>query len=353
MENKKIRVGITSGDINGVGPEVILKVLSDQRIVQDLTLILYGSTKVFNFYQKGIEGVEVSYNQIKNPSQAVPGKVNLIYTWPGEITITPGKVTDEGGSFALKSLEAATEDALAGNIDVLVTAPLNKENIASQVKDFTGHTGWLAAKAGGAKPLMILMKDGLRVGLATEHIPISEVATAITPDLLRSKISSMQQSLRVDFGIRKPRIAVLGLNPHAGDNGLIGTEEAAIIAPVIQRARAEEDALISGPFPADGFFGSSAFQSFDGVLAMFHDQGLAPFKALSFGEGVNYTAGLPFVRTSPDHGTGYGIAGKGEASEISLRNAIYTGCDIFKSRELEKDIRKNPLKTNTLSKERG
>jgi len=343
MEKKTIVAGISQGDINGIGYEVIMKALSDPVITELCTPVVYGSPKVAAYHRKALNINNFSFNNVRSAEEANPRKANMINCLDDNTRVELGKPTPQSGEAALISLEKAVADLKNGKTDVLVTAPIDKHNVQSENFHFNGHTEYLKAKAGVDEVLMFLIGESMRIGVATGHVPLSKVSELITIGLLMKKIRLMNQSLIVDFGIRKPRIAVLGLNPHAGDNSLLGTEEAEIIAPAIQKAQ-NEGILAFGPFPSDGFFGAGSFTKFDGILAMYHDQGLAPFKAITFDSGVNFTAGLPFVRTSPDHGTAFQIAGKGEASENSFRHALYLACDIFRNRQLYAEISKNPLK---------
>jgi len=343
MEKKTILAGISQGDINGIGYEVIIKALSDPTINEICTPIVYGSPKVAAYHRKALNVNNFTFNNIRTADEAHLKKSNMINCLDDNIRVELGKSTPQGGEAALISLEKAVEDLKAGKIDVLITAPIDKQNIQSENFHFKGHTDYLKSVAGVAEVLMFMIGESMRIGVATDHVPLSKVPGLITIEMLLRKIRLMNQSLILDFGIRKPRIAVLGLNPHAGDNSLLGTEEAEIIAPAILQAQ-KEGIMTFGPFPADGFFGAGSFTKFDGILAMYHDQGLAPFKALSFDSGVNFTAGLPFIRTSPVHGTAFAIAGKGEASENSFRQAMYVACDIFRNRQLHAEISKNPLK---------
>ena len=328
MEDKMIRVGITHGDINGIGYEVILKTFSDQRMTELCVPIIYGSSKVAAYHRKALDLPAVNINVVSRAEEAGLNRVNIIY----------------------KALEAAVADLKSGAIDVLVTAPINKHNIQNAQFHFPGHTEYLEQTLGdGQKALMILMTDTLRVALVTGHIPVSQVPSQITVENIVTKLQVFNQSLKQDFTIIKPRIAVLALNPHAGDNGVIGNEEAEIIKPAMEEA--ERLGVMSfGPFPADGFFGSKMYEDFDGVLAMYHDQGLAPFKALVMEEGVNYTAGLPFVRTSPAHGTAYNIAGQNLASESSFRQAVYTALDVYRSRQSYREATAHPLRKQYFDK---
>jgi 4-hydroxythreonine-4-phosphate dehydrogenase len=347
-----IRVGITQGDINGIGWEVIIKTFADPAMAELCTPIIFGSNKTCAFHKKTLAGVEdFNYNIIRDADQAVQRKVNLLNVYEEEIAIELGRSTPLGGAYALKSLEAACDAIQHGKLDVLVTAPINKHNIQSDVFKFPGHTEYLQMRF-GADALMFMCSDNLKVGVVTGHIPVANISAGISIDKIVSKIRIMNQSLQRDFGIRKPKIAVLGLNPHASDNGTIGAEENVVIIPAIAKAK-EENITVFGPYAADGFFGNSTYAKFDGVLAMYHDQGLIPFKALSFNEGVNYTAGLSIIRTSPDHGTAYDIAGQDKASENSFRKAVYTAIDIFRRRNGHDEIFANPLKVSVQKKERG
>ena len=343
MEKKTIIAGISQGDINGIGYEVIIKALLEPAINDLCVPVVYGSPKVAAYHRKALNINNFSFNNIRSADEVNHKKANLINCLDDNIRVELGRSTPQGGEAALISLEKAVDDLISGKIDVLVTAPIDKKNIQSDKFQFNGHTEYLRSKAGTGDALMFMISESLKIGIATGHVPLRKVPEMITTDLLLRKIRLMNQSLILDFGIRRPRIAVLGLNPHAGDNSLLGNEEEEVIAPAIQKAM-KENMLIFGPFPADGFFGAGSFTKFDGILAMYHDQGLAPFKALSFDTGVNFTAGLPFIRTSPVHGTAFQIAGKGEASENSFRQAIYLACDIFRNRQMYNEITQNPLK---------
>ncbi|MBK7131371.1 MAG: 4-hydroxythreonine-4-phosphate dehydrogenase PdxA [Bacteroidales bacterium] len=343
MEKKTILAGISHGDINGIGYEVIIKALSDPMINDICTPIVYGSPKVAAYHRKALNVNNFTFNNIRTPEEAHLKKANMINCLDDNIRVELGKSTQQGGEAALISIEKAVDDLKNGKIDVLITAPIDKHNVQSATFNFAGHTEYLKSKAGSEEALMFMISESMRIGFATGHAPLKDVSEMITVETLLRKIRLMNHSLILDFGIRRPRIAVLGLNPHAGDNSLLGSEEAEIIIPAIGKAQ-KEGILTFGPFPADGFFGAGSFAKFDGILAMYHDQGLTPFKALSFDSGVNFTAGLPFIRTSPVHGTAFDIAGKGEASENSFRQAIYLACDIFRNRQLYAEISKNPLK---------
>lgn len=345
----KIRVGITHGDTNGIGYEVILKTLEDNRLSDLCTVVIYGSAKAASFYRKAMELPQVQFNRIDSAADARDGAYNIINVVGEDLKIEPGTASEAAGAAALAALEAAVADLRAGNIDVLVTAPIDKHSIQSPTFHFPGHTEYLQAALTPegepeAKALMILCTEYLRVALVTAHLPIAEVPGALTKELIVDKIKDFDRSLRRDFGIQNPRIAVLSLNPHAGERGLLGKEEIDTIAPAIAEAQAEK-ILAFGPYAADGFFGSENYRAFDGVLAMYHDQGLAPFKTIAMDHGVNFTAGLPYVRTSPDHGTGYDIAAKGQASPESMRSAIYMALDIFRNRARHEEAYRRPLRT--------
>ncbi|MGL1885804.1 MAG: 4-hydroxythreonine-4-phosphate dehydrogenase PdxA [Reichenbachiella sp.] len=320
-------IGITIGDINGIGPEVIIKALESGKMTKYFTPVIYGSAKVLSFYRKQLDLNDFNFTPITNLDKVYHKKVNVFNCWEETIDITPGVSNEIGGKHAFLALEQASQDLKAGKIDALVTAPINKLNIQSESFKFPGHTEYLASVAEAEDSLMFMISETLRVGVLTGHIPLKEVSENITADAIQKKLKMMIASLKKDFGISKPKIAVLGLNPHAGEDGLLGTEEIEIIKPAIQAAK-EKGHLIMGPFPADGFFGSGEHKKYDAVLAMYHDQGLIPFKSLTFSNGVNFTAGLPFVRTSPDHGTAYGMAGKDKADNGSMRTAIFAAMDI-------------------------
>ena len=342
MEERKIRVAITQGDTNGVGYEVILKVFSDPNILELCTPIIYGSPKVASYHRKALN-LDVPYTIINHAEEARDGRVNLLACFDDEIKIEMGQPSQEAGAAALKALDRAMTDYRSELYDVLVTAPINKATIQSPGFHFPGHTEYIETSVGeGQKALMILMNETLRVALVTTHLPIKDIAKAITKEGIIEKATIFHKALKRDFRISSPRIAVLSLNPHAGDNGLLGSEEKDIILPAIEEL-ADKGIQAFGPFAADGFFGSGAYDHFDGVLAMYHDQGLAPFKTIALESGVNYTAGLPIVRTSPDHGTAYDIAGKGIADENSMRQAIFTAIDVFRNRKFYDEPLQNPL----------
>lgn len=330
-QKRKPLIGITMGDINGIGPEVIIKALENSKITQHLTPVIYGSAKVLSFYRKQLNRDNFNFSPINDLSKPYHRKVNVVNCWQEIVDITPGLDNTTGGKYALKSLEAATKDLKEGKINALVTAPINKLNIQSDEFKFAGHTEYLAEKAGTKESLMFMVSNTMRIGVLTGHIPLKDVAAAINKESIIGKIKMMTRSLKQDFGINKPKIAVLGLNPHAGEDGLLGNEESEIIRPAIEECKSKGQ-IVMGPFPADGFFGSGEHRKFDAILAMYHDQGLIPFKSLTFSSGVNFTAGLPFVRTSPDHGTAYALAGKDLADEGSMRTAIFAALDIANSR---------------------
>ncbi|HBE39901.1 MAG TPA: 4-hydroxythreonine-4-phosphate dehydrogenase PdxA [Bacteroidales bacterium] len=343
METRTIVAGISQGDINGIGYEVIIKTLVNN-IINDICIpVVYGSPKVAAYHRKALNINNFSFNNVRSAEDANPKKANMINCLDDDVRVELGKSTAQGGEAALTSLERAIEDLKNGRIDVLITAPIDKNNIQSDKFSFRGHTEYLMSKAGVDDVLMFMISENMKIGFATGHIPLKKVPEVLTVELIARKLKLMSQSLMMDFAVRKPQIAVLGLNPHAGDNSLLGTEEEEVIIPAIKQVE-KEGIMAFGPFPADGFFGSGAFTKFNGILSMYHDQGLSPFKALSFDSGVNFTAGLPFVRTSPVHGTAFSIAGKGEASENSFRQAVYLACSIFRNRQLYNDISKNPLK---------
>ncbi|MBP9186757.1 MAG: 4-hydroxythreonine-4-phosphate dehydrogenase PdxA [Bacteroidia bacterium] len=344
-------IGISMGDVNGIGPEIIIKTLLDNRINDYCTPLIYGSPKVISFWKKALGLNDFNLNIIKSADQIQHKKSNILVCWEEEIEIKPGEVTAIGGEYAFKSLQAATKDLTDGKIHALVTAPLNKHNVNSAALPFSGHTEYLAMQDGTKDYLMMLVTENLKVGLVTGHVPLKDVASKITVEGILSKLKTMQESLQKDYSITKPKIAVLGLNPHAGDNGLLGNEDKDIIAVACKNAQ-DKGLLAYGPYPADGFFGAHQYQKFDAVLAMYHDQGLIPFKFLGFENGVNFTAGLSFVRTSPDHGTAYDIAGKNIADERSFRNALYTAIDLVRTRNENFKLSENFLSYSQHRKER-
>ncbi|MCD8385430.1 MAG: 4-hydroxythreonine-4-phosphate dehydrogenase PdxA [Bacteroidales bacterium] len=347
---RPIRVGITHGDINGIGYEVLLKTLEDNRMLELCTPVVYGSAKIAAFYRKLLDFPQVPFTQVKGGEEIVDGVNNIINVVGEDVKVEPGTSSEVGGQAAFASLERAVADLKEGHIDVLVTSPINKRNIQSENFKFPGHTEYLEATIGdGSQALMVLCAKDLRVALVTTHLPIKDVPAAITKEEILNKLRIFNRSLIRDFGIEAPRIAVLSLNPHAGEDGLLGTEEKDVIIPAIEEAK-QQGILAFGPYAPDGFFGAGRFVKFDGILAMYHDQGLAPFKALAMDAGVNFTAGLPYVRTSPDHGTGYDITGRGEASPESMREAIYSAIDIFRNRQREDECRKRPLRKQYVAK---
>ncbi|NLT04208.1 MAG: 4-hydroxythreonine-4-phosphate dehydrogenase PdxA [Bacteroidales bacterium] len=348
MEDSKIRVGVTQGDINGIGYEVILKTLADPRLYEDQAVVIYGSPKVAAYHKKALDLNGVQLTTINAAKEAQVGRVSLINCTDDEVKVELGQSTATAGKASFQALERAVADLKAGLLDVLVTAPINKHNIQSAEFSFPGHTEYLEASLGdGKKALMIMASSLLRVAVVTGHVPLADVPGAIDVPLLLQTIKVFNRSLMVDFGIRKPRIAVLGLNPHAGDEGVIGKEDQDVVAEAVRKAQ-EYKICCFGPIPADGFFGSGEYKKYDGVLAMYHDQGLIPFKVISMEGGVNYTAGLACVRTSPAHGTAYDLAGQNLASESSFREAYYMACDIFKNRQLHAELTSNPLRKQTV-----
>jgi len=311
---------------------VVIKALNDNRILRHLTPVIYADGRIISFYRKQLNLQNFNYNQTKSIDKIQDRKVNVINLNEQNVEVTPGKGTKEGGDYALLSLRKCLEDLKGGKIQAMVTAPLSKELVQSEEFNFPGHTEFLTQEDGAKDSLMFLVAEELRVGVVTGHIPLKDVSKKLTDKLLRQKLELMIKSLKKDFGIKKPRVAIMGLNPHAGENGLLGDEEEKVIIPVLNDLRNKGN-LVFGPFPSDGFFGSNQYRSYDGILAMYHDQGLIPFKNIAFSNGVNFTAGLSFIRTSPDHGTAFNLAGKNEADETSLRSAIYCAADIIKHRE--------------------
>ena len=350
MANNKIKVGITQGDTNGIGYEVILKALEDPKMTELCTPVIYGSAKIASYYRKCLELQQFNMIQIGDASQARDNEVNIINVVGEDLVIEPGTISKAAGEAAFKALERAVADLRNGTIDVLVTAPINKDAIQSDTFRFPGHTEYLESSIGdGNKSLMTLCTEGLRVALVTAHMPIAKVPESVTKEAILEKLAIFNDSLKKDFGIDAPRIAVLSLNPHAGENGLLGKEEKDTIIPAIDEA-SEKGIWAFGPYASDGFFGTGAYRHFDGVLAMYHDQGLAPFKTLAMAGGVNFTAGLPYVRTSPDHGTGFDIAGQGKADPESMLHAIYAAIDIYRNRINYASARRNPLRKQYFDK---
>ncbi|UQD57670.1 4-hydroxythreonine-4-phosphate dehydrogenase PdxA [Flavobacterium sp. K5-23] len=343
MKNaENIIVGISIGDLNGIGSEVVLKTFEDSRMFELCTPVIFANVKIMSFIKKGL-GSEVVLHGIDKLDQVLPGKINVLNVWKEGVDLNPGENDEKIGEFAIKSFVAATKALKEGLVDLLVTAPINKYNIQSEEFKFPGHTDYLDQELEG-DALMLMVQDNLRVGLLTDHIPLNEVASHLTEDLIIRKIETVRRTLVQDFSISKPKIAVLGLNPHCGDGGVIGKEEDVILKPVLKKIF-EKGTLVFGPFAADGFFGSNQYEKYDAVIATYHDQGLIPFKTLSFGKGVNYTAGLDKIRTSPDHGTAYDIAGKGVADYNSFKEAVYLALDVYRSRAQYMEISQKPLKT--------
>lgn len=351
MSENKVIVGISQGDINGVGLEVILKTLAEPMLSEICVPVLFSSQKTVSYYRKALNLDEFNFNSIKELSQIQAKKPNVFMCYDEEVNIEMGKPSALSAKYAKLSLETATQALLDNHVHVLVTGPINKETMNEAGFNYPGHTEYVGEKFGGGSPLMILCSGDLRVAVVTGHVPLKEVSSLLTVEKVYSKIQQLHNTLQQDFGIRKPKIAVLGFNPHAGENGKIGDEELKVIIPAINKAK--DSMLIYGPYPSDGFFGNSMHTQFDGVLAMYHDQGLIPFKTLAFNSGVNYTAGLNYIRTSPDHGTAYDIVGKNIADESSFREAIYLAVDVYKRRHMHKEISENPLAFSPIKKERG
>ncbi len=342
IENKPV-IGISCGDINGIGIELIIKTLGDNRILDICTPIIFANNKVINFYRKSVPDININFTSIKELNRINHKQVNLYSCWEEEVSIMPGTLSDIGGNYAVKSLTIAAQALKDGKIDGLVTAPIHKKNTQSEKFNFTGHTPYLKNLFGVKDVVMFMVAENIKVALLTEHVAVKDIAVHVTKENIFSKLQIINNSLKKDFGITKPKIAVLGLNPHAGDEGLIGKEDEEIIKPAVKEAK-QKDIFCFGPYPADAFFARGQYEKFDGVLAMYHDQGLIPFKSLAIGEGVNYTAGLSGVRTSPDHGVAFDIAGKGKADEASFREAIFKCVDIINSRKEFAEQYKNPLK---------
>lgn len=340
QEDDKIKLGISIGDLNGIGCEVVLKTFEDVRMLEFCTPIIFASNKTVSYQQKELN-INIKFNGLQEASNAIDGKVNVVNVWKEIPNVQFGEATEESGQYALQSLRAAVDALKKGNIDALVTAPINKNNIQSKDFNFPGHTDFLARELEG-ESLMFMVTEDLKVGLLTDHVAVKDAPAAINPILIRSKVRTIEKSLRMDFGVRAPKVAVLGINPHSGDNGVIGKEDDEVLKPVIKEM-SDAGHLVFGPYSADSFFGSDAYRNFDAVLAAYHDQGLIPFKTLSFGKGVNFTAGLSKVRTSPDHGTAYEIAGKGQADYSSFKEAVFTALKIFKNRREYQELTENPL----------
>lgn len=344
MDKRLIKVGITLGDINGVGPEVTLKALAENHLLDICIPIIYGSAKVVGYYKKLLGMEQLPINYIHSADEAMPHRISLVNCCPEEIKVDMGQATAEAGAMAYQALRCATDEWKEGRLDAIVTAPINKSTIQNEAFSFPGHTEFFGREC-DATPLMVLMSEQLRVALVTNHTPVSKLADEISPALILEKLQILNRSLKEDFGIISPRIAILALNPHAGDNGLLGIEEQTIITPAI-KAAVEEGICCVGPFSADGFFGAGTYNKYDAILAMYHDQGLAPFKVISMDEGINVTAGLTIVRTAPDHGTAYNLVGKNIASHSSMLHAIYQAIDIVRQREFHAEIHSNPLVIN-------
>ena len=339
-KEEKIKLGISIGDLNGIGGELVIKTFEDSRMLEFCTPVIYASVKTLSFFKKHFESL-IDFNSIQTAEKAVESKVNVITVWKDDVKINFGEEDLIIGSYAIKSLQAAVKDLKDDQIDVLVTAPINKHNIQSEDFKFPGHTDYLAQQLEGDS-LMFMVSDNLKVGLLTDHVPVSEVSKQITPESIENKISIIYNSLVQDFNIRLPKIAVLGLNPHTGDNGVIGNEDDEVLRPTLQAIK-NRGKVVYGPYSADSFFGSKNYKNFDAILATYHDQGLIPFKTLAFGSGVNFTAGLSKVRTSPDHGTAYEIAGKGVADISSFKEAIFSAISIFRNRQMNQKLTSNPL----------
>lgn len=338
---EKVKLGISIGDLNGIGSEIVLKTFDDSRMLDFCTPVIFASTKVLTFLKKQFN-LSLNYQGIDDASKAIDGKINVVNVWKEGVNINFGEEDPKIGEYAFKSLQAATTALKADEIDVLVTAPINKHSIQSADFNFPGHTDYLAKQLEG-ESLMFMITDTLKIGLLTDHVALKDIANTITPELIEKKLKIIQETLKQDFRIQKPKIAVLGINPHSGDNGVIGKEDEEILKPTLQKLRDKGD-LVFGPFSADSFFGSKNYVNFDAVVASYHDQGLIPFKTLSFGNGVNFTAGLSKVRTSPDHGTAFEIAGTNTANINSFKEAVFRAIEIYKCREEYKGLTKNPLK---------
>jgi 4-hydroxythreonine-4-phosphate dehydrogenase len=343
MSIQKPIIGLSCGDINGIGSEVIIKTLMDSRITELCTPVVFASNKLINFYKKSIPECALNYQSVKEWEKVNPKMVNVFQCWEEDIDITPGQLNETGGKYGTKSLIAATQALKENKINALVTAPIHKKNVKTEQFPYTGHTPFLKSFFQAQDVLMFMISENMRVGLLTEHVAVHEITGHLNKEGILSKLKLMKESLKKDFGIDKPRLAVLGLNPHAGDEGLIGKEEETIIRPTLKEAR-DKDIMAFGPYSADAFFARGQYEKFDGVLSMYHDQGLIPFKSLAIGEGVNYTAGLPVIRTSPDHGTAFDIAGKDKADESSVRASLFAAIDIYNQRMGYADARKNPIR---------
>lgn len=350
-KNKPV-IGISIGDINGVGLEVILKALNHKRIIHICTPVVYGSSKVVSYHKNIVQLDELTFYGQRSAERLSYDKVNVVNCWNDNVNITLGKPTEAGGKYAQMSLEAATRDLKAGLIDALVTAPIHKKSMQMAGFQHVGHTEYLSKEFNAKDSLMLLANDSLRVGLVTAHIPLRQVADAITKEAILKKLRILNHTLKVDFGLERPSVAVLGLNPHAGEEGMLGDEEEKIIRPAVVEAKKEKGMMVFGPFPADGFFGSGQFNKYDGILAMYHDQGLIPFKALTFGSGVNFTAGLSCIRTSPDHGTAFDLAGKNSADPSSFMHAMFMAIDIYRNRKEYHELKENAVKKVVMEEEK-
>ena len=346
-EGQRIRVGISTGDLSGIGIEIILKTFEDPRMLEMCTPVIFASAKTISRQQNHF-GLSLKFQGIHKAEETIDGKLNVVNVWKDPPEVPFGEASKTAGSFAIKSLRAAVASLKSGDVDVLVTAPINKKTVQSGDFEFPGHTDYLAKELGG-EALMFMVSDGLRVGLLTDHVPVAEAPSLITQKRIFGKVKAMEESLIRDFGVIRPRIAVLGINPHSGDEGVIGREDEDVLKPALRKL-SESGHLVFGPYAADTFFASENYQSFDAVLACYHDQGLIPFKTLAFGKGVNFTAGLSHVRTSPDHGTAFDIAGKGIADPSSFTEAVFTGMKIFRNRTEYEDLRSNPLKKQKLKR---
>jgi 4-hydroxythreonine-4-phosphate dehydrogenase len=352
MSEDKIKVGISQGDINGIGMEVIIKSFLDPAIFDICTPVLFSSQKTVSYHRKLLNIDDFNFHLLRAGEEPNTKKANLVSCYEEDVQIEPGKSTPMGGKYSVQSLEAACDALEKGEVDVLVTAPIDKHNVQGEHFNFPGHTEYLQKRFGNPGSLMLLVSDLLKVGVVTGHIPLTEVAMAVTTEKIIEKLVQLNDTLLRDFGIRKPKIAVLGLNPHAGDQGTIGKEDMEVIRPAVEKA-CEMNIMAWGPYPADGFFGNASYKKYDAVLSMYHDQGLIPFKTIAFESGVNFTAGLKIIRTSPDHGTAFDIAGKNEASEESFRRALYLACDVFRKRREYAELNADPLKITQLKRERN
>lgn len=333
-------VGISIGDINGVGPEIVLKTFEDERMLEFCTPVIFAHVKMLSFLKRHFK-LNLKFQGVSSPDKAIEGKINVVNTWKNNPKIEFGQEQKDAGAFAIKSLRAATAALKAKHVDVLVTAPLHKNNIQAEDFKFPGHTDFLEQELGG-NALMFMVSETIKVGLLTDHVPVKDVSAHITPELIKRKLKTIKQSLQQDYQIDVPKIAILGINPHTGDNGVIGKEDDDVIRPTLAEINKTEH-YVFGPYAADSFFGSKNYKNFDAILAAYHDQGLIPFKTLSFGQGVNYTAGLNFIRTSPDHGTAFDIAGNGTADQSSFTKAVFEALKIFKNRQTYFELTKNPL----------